>query len=66
MPKASKFEDLYKKLEKIVEEFEKGDIDIADGIKKFEEAMTIAKKLKEYLKDVDLKIKEIKNKFEDN
>lgn len=65
MSKAINFEELYKKLEKIVSEFEQGKVDLAESVKKFEEAMQIAEKLKSYLKNIEIKIEEIKAKFEE-
>lgn len=55
----------FEQLEKIAESFENGEVDIDEGLKKFEEGLAIAKKLKLKLKEVENKIEIIKKKFED-
>ena len=54
------FAKSYQELEKIVKWFEKEEIDLEDGIKKFEEGSEIVKDLKGYLDKMENKIKELK------
>lgn len=54
------FAKSYQELQKIVEWFEKEEIDLEDGIKKFEEGSEIVKDLKGYLDKMENKIKELK------
>lgn len=53
----------FKELEAITEWFEKEDIDLEEGLKKFERGLELASSLKEYLGKVENKVKEIKAKF---
>ena len=50
------FEENMNKLEKIVQELEKGDLNLDDTIKKFEEGMKISKECNKYLEDAEKKI----------
>lgn len=50
------FEESMENLEKIVEELEKGDLNLDDSIKKFEEGMKISKQCNEYLENAEKKI----------
>lgn len=50
------FEDNMENLEKIVAELEKGDLNLDDSIKKFEQGMKISKECDEYLKNAEKKI----------
>lgn len=54
------FTKSYAELQKVVEWFEKDDIDLEEGIKKFEEGTELVKELKEYLGKMENKIKELK------
>jgi exodeoxyribonuclease VII small subunit len=54
------FTKSYSELQKIVEWFERDDIDLEEGIKKFEEGSVLVKDLKEYLETMENKIKELK------
>lgn len=54
------FAKSYADLQKIVEWFEKKDVDLEDGIKKFEEGIKLVKQMKEYLNTMENKIKELK------
>ncbi len=67
MPKESKFNfsQAFSELEKITEWFEKGEVDLEEGLKKFERGLELAQKLKICLKDAENKIIEIKAKFSD-
>ncbi len=50
------FEETMHDLEKIVEELEKGDLNLDDSIKKFEEGMELSKKASGYLENAEKKI----------
>lgn len=50
----------YSALQKIVEWFERDDIDLEEGIKHFEEGMRLVKGLKTYLATMEITIKELK------
>jgi len=54
------FAKSYQDLQKIVEWFEKEDVDLEEGIKKFEDGSKIVKELKDYLDKMENKIKELK------
>ena len=54
------FAKSYAELQKIVEWFEGDDVDLEEGIEKFEGGMKLVKEMKEYLNDIENKIKEIK------
>ena len=63
MRKQFVFAKSYQKLEEITEQFESGKFSLEDGLKKFEEGLALAAECKEYLKQVENKIIEIKKKF---
>jgi len=63
MKKGFDFAKSYQKLEEITEQFESGKFSLEDGLKKFEEGLALAAECKEYLKQVENKIIEIKKKF---
>lgn len=50
-------------LEKLAKFFENEKIDIDEGIKKYEQGMQLAQQIKKQLKSYDLKINEIKAKY---
>ncbi len=50
------FEKSMEQLEKIVQELEKGDLNLDDSIKKFEEGMKISKECNEFLENAEKKI----------
>lgn len=54
------FSKSYQDLQKIVEWFEKEEVDLEEGIAKFEEGAKIVKDLKDYLDKMENKIKELK------
>jgi len=58
------FAKSYERLEAIAREFESGKLSLEEGLKKFEEGLALAKECKEYLKQTENKITEIKKKFE--
>ena len=50
------FEENMQELEKIVQELEKGDLNLDDSIKKFEEGMNLSKSINDYLEEAEKKI----------
>ena len=58
--KSFNFKKSYQELQNIVEWFEQEEIDLEEGIKKFEEGSKLVKELKEYLEKVENKISELK------
>jgi len=50
------FEENMEELEKIVQDLEKGDLNLEDSIKKFEEGMELSKKCSEILEKAEKKI----------
>lgn len=50
------FETSMEQLEKIVQELEKGDLNLDDSIKKFEEGMKISKDCNKFLENAEKKI----------
>lgn len=54
------FTQSYADLQKIVEWFERDDLDVEEGIKKFEEGMGLVKELKTYLQSMEVRITELK------
>ncbi len=63
-----KFEDALKKLEKIVEELEKGNLSLDDALKKYQEGIELASLCAQRLdgakKKIDLLLKKKKDEFE--
>jgi exodeoxyribonuclease VII small subunit len=55
----------FAELEKIVAKFESEEVDLEEGLKDFELALTLARSLKERLSAVENKVVEIKKKFKD-
>lgn len=53
----------YKKLEKLVEEFESGKIDLDAGIEKFEEGLKMADECRKGLEKLENKVVVLKEKF---
>jgi exodeoxyribonuclease VII small subunit len=58
--KSFNFKKSYQELQNIVEWFEQEEIDLEEGVKKFEEGSKLVKELKEYLEKVENKISELK------
>lgn len=58
--KPQKFEALLEKAEDIVANLEKGDLDLADAIAKYQEGLTALKKCYELLKNVEGKVQVLK------
>lgn len=50
------FEETMQELEKIVQELEKGDLNLDDSINKFEEGMKLSKNASDYLEKAEKKI----------
>ncbi len=71
MPKAKKdaskfdFDAAYKELEDIIGWFEKGEVDLDEGLRKFERGLELARLCKNRLKEVENKVTEIKAKFDE-
>lgn len=63
-----KFEDSLKKLEKIVEDLEKGDLSLDEALKKYQEGIELARlcsqRLESAKKKIDLLTKNKKGEFE--
>jgi exodeoxyribonuclease VII small subunit len=55
----------FAELEKIVAKFENEEVDLEEGLKDFEQALVLARSLKERLGEVENKVVEIKKKFKD-
>lgn len=56
MSKEMNFEETIQELEKIVQELEKGDLNLDDSINKFEEGMKLSKSASDYLEKAEKKI----------
>ena len=56
MEKELNFEETMKELEEIVQELEKGELNLDDSIKKFEKGMELSKTASKYLEDAEKKI----------
>lgn len=50
-------------LEKIVAQFEQGQLDVEDGLEKFEQGLQLATDLKRQLSSVEVKIETMKKKY---
>ena len=59
------FAAAFKELEGIVEWFETQEVDLEEGLKKFEHGLDLAKKCRARLKEVENKVTQIKAKFAD-
>jgi exodeoxyribonuclease VII small subunit len=63
-----KFEEALKKLEKIVEDLEKGDLSLDDALKKYQEGLELsricAQRLENAKKKIDVMVKNKKGEFE--
>ena len=56
MKKANSFEENMEKLEQIVTELEKGDLNLDDSVKKFEEGIKVSKECNKMLEEAEKKI----------
>lgn len=60
------FEETMQELEKIVQELEKGDLNLDDSINKFEEGMKLSKSVSDYLEKAEKKITVLINDGDNN
>ena len=60
------FEETMENLEKIVQELEKGDLNLDDSISKFEEGMKLSKSVSKYLEEAEKKITILVNDEKEN
>lgn len=65
MTKKPSFAANFAELEQIVEWFETADVDLDEGLKKFERGLELAKLCKTKLGEVENKVVELKKKFAD-
>ncbi len=63
LEKEESFQKSFEELEKIVHEFEKGDLDLDESLGKFERGLELAENCKKRLQDVENRVIEIKKKF---
>ncbi len=56
MKKVNSFEENMEKLEQIVTELEKGDLNLDDSVKKFEEGIKVSKECNKMLEEAEKKI----------
>jgi exodeoxyribonuclease VII small subunit len=65
MTKTSKFQfgKAFEELEKITEAFENDQLDLDEGLEKFERGLALANQLKAKLREVEQKVEVIKKKF---
>jgi len=61
--KSVSFAKSFEELEQIAEWFEKEDVDVEEGLKKFEEGLALASFCKERLAEIENRVIEIKKKF---
>ena len=64
--KEPKLSEAFDELEKIVNEFEEGDVDLEKSIEKFKKGIELSKYLKKRLNEIENEIVEIKDDFEKN
>lgn len=64
--KKANFAEAFKELEDIVQWFEASEVDLEEGLKKFERGLELAKKCRARLSEVENKVKRIKEKFSDS
>ena len=63
--KKTNFAEAFKELEGIVQWFEASEVDLEEGLKKFERGLELAKKCRGRLAEVENKVTQIKEKFSD-
>lgn len=63
--KKANFAEAFKELEDIVQWFEASEVDLEEGLKKFERGLELAKKCRSRLSEVENKVTQIKEKFSD-
>lgn len=64
MSQTFEFEAALKELEQIAAWFERPDIDLDEGLVKFERGMELAQKLKEHLAGVENRVERIRRRFD--
>lgn len=57
------FKAAFEELEAIAEKFEEQDVDLESGLKDFERGLELAALCKKHLADLEVKVKEIQEKF---
>ena len=57
------FQQAFTEFEELVREFEKGDMDLDESLKKFEEGLSLASFCTEKIRDMEQKVTDIKKKF---
>lgn len=62
--KKENFAKAFEELEDITRWFEGDEVDLDEGLKKFERGLELAKMCKDKLSEVENKVKEIKTKFD--
>lgn len=63
--KKTNFAEAFRELEDIVQWFEASEVDLEEGLKKFERGLELAKKCRSRLAEVENKVTQIKEKFSD-
>ncbi len=63
MAKELKFEEKIKRIELIVDQLDKGDTQLDEMIKLFEEGMKLASECREYLENSEMKVNNILEKY---
>lgn len=66
MAKELKFEDKIKRIELIVEQLDKGDSQLDEMIKLFEEGMKLSTECRVYLENSEMKVNNILEKYSEN
>lgn len=61
--KTNSIRQQFEALEKIVAQFEQGQLDVEDGLEKFEQGLQLATDLKKQLSSVEVKIEIMKKKY---
>lgn len=61
--KKTNFAEAFKELEGIVQWFEESEVDLEEGLKKFERGLELAKRCRARLAEVENKVVQIKEKF---
>ncbi len=59
------FQQQFEELESIVARFERGEIDLDDGLKEFEKGLKIASELKKRLKGAEVKLETLKKTYQE-
>ncbi len=63
--KKMEFKNAFEELEELVGEFETKEINLDDGLKKFERGLELAKFCRDHIEAVENKVVEIKKKYSD-